>query len=129
MLTGSSSPSASMYRISTSYKCVVRFAPLTTQEYRARLLRENILPVDIVQSIFANLNQLVDFQRRFLIGVEAHAEQSGDAQRFGHLFMSMARRTPVTPSDGRRRTRSRSTSLTVPTSPGRTIWCNRRTPS
>lgn len=36
-----------------------------------------------------NLDSLVDFQRRFLIGVEANARLPPEDQRFGHLFATM----------------------------------------
>jgi cell division control protein 24 len=39
--------------------------------------------------LFANLNELVDFQRKFLIGVEANAVQPPEKQQFGQLFMQM----------------------------------------
>jgi cell division control protein 24 len=39
--------------------------------------------------LFANLNELVDFQRKFLIGVEANAIQAPDDQHFGDLFLQM----------------------------------------
>jgi cell division control protein 24 len=44
---------------------------------------------DTIHLLFANLNQLVDFQRRFLIGVESIASQPSAEQRFGNLFVQM----------------------------------------
>jgi len=45
--------------------------------------------VDTIHHLFANLNSLVDFQRRFLIGVEYHAGLPPSEQRFGNLFVQM----------------------------------------
>ena len=47
------------------------------------------MSADTIHLLFANLNQLVDFQRRFLIGVEAIASRSPAEQRFGNLFVQM----------------------------------------
>lgn len=48
-----------------------------------------MLPRDTIHAIFLNLNHLVDFQRKLLIGIESHAAQPAENQRFGHLFVSM----------------------------------------
>ncbi|CAG8679152.1 20784_t:CDS:10, partial [Gigaspora margarita] len=52
---------------------------------RARVVHD----ADTIHLLFANLNQLVDFQRRFLIGVEATSSASPEEQRFGTLFIQM----------------------------------------
>ncbi|CAG8494941.1 12204_t:CDS:2, partial [Gigaspora rosea] len=59
------------------------------QNYARELLRQDIVSADTIHLLFANLNQLVDFQRRFLIGVEATSSASPEEQRFGNLFIQM----------------------------------------
>lgn len=51
----------------------------------------DVISQDQIHGLFLNLNALADFQRRFLIGVEANASQSPDNQRFGYLFLQMVR--------------------------------------
>ncbi|KAJ2517000.1 Guanine nucleotide exchange factor for Cdc42p [Coemansia sp. RSA 1939] len=51
--------------------------------------KKNIISSDSLRYIFANLNSLVDFQRRFLIGVEANASQPPEDQHFGAVFVNM----------------------------------------
>ncbi|KAJ2546651.1 Guanine nucleotide exchange factor for Cdc42p [Coemansia sp. RSA 1933] len=51
--------------------------------------KKNIISSDSLRYIFANLNSLVDFQRRFLIGVEANASQPPEEQHFGAVFVNM----------------------------------------
>ncbi|CAO3642873.1 unnamed protein product [Cunninghamella echinulata] len=46
-----------------------------------------VLPPDTLHQLFGNLNSLVDFQRRFLIQVEAQADNIPMEQRFGLLFV------------------------------------------
>ncbi|MBW0530487.1 hypothetical protein O181_070202 [Austropuccinia psidii MF-1] len=59
------------------------------QNYQRALLQREILPSDQIRALFMNLDSLVDFQRRFLIGVEANARLPPDDQRFGHLFTTL----------------------------------------
>ncbi|KAH9818874.1 hypothetical protein DFH28DRAFT_93554 [Melampsora americana] len=59
------------------------------QNYQRALLTREIMPSDQIRSLFMNLDSLVDFQRRFLIGVEANARLPHEDQRFGHLFATM----------------------------------------
>lgn len=59
------------------------------QNYQRALLQREILPSDQIRALFMNLDSLVDFQRRFLIGVEANARLPPDEQRFGHLFATL----------------------------------------
>ncbi|RUP44280.1 hypothetical protein BC936DRAFT_149684 [Jimgerdemannia flammicorona] len=58
------------------------------QNYMRELQNQNILPPDTIHYLFANLNNLVDFQRRFLISVEANADAPSQEQRWGQLFQS-----------------------------------------
>ncbi|KAJ2643772.1 Guanine nucleotide exchange factor for Cdc42p, partial [Coemansia sp. RSA 1285] len=57
--------------------------------YMEEVHKKNIISSDSLRYIFANLNSLVDFQRRFLIGVEANASQPPEDQHFGAVFVNM----------------------------------------
>nr|CAG8560715.1 11486_t:CDS:10 [Entrophospora candida] len=59
------------------------------QSYAKELQIKDIVSADTIHLLFANLNQLVDFQRRFLIRVEANASLPPSEQRFGILFIQM----------------------------------------
>ncbi|CAG8480089.1 2244_t:CDS:2 [Ambispora gerdemannii] len=59
------------------------------QDYARKLANQEVVNADTIHHLFANLNQLVDFQRRFLIGVESNASLPSSEQRFGFLFVSM----------------------------------------
>ncbi|KAJ1662198.1 Guanine nucleotide exchange factor for Cdc42p [Coemansia sp. RSA 1813] len=59
------------------------------QGYMEEVHKKNIISSDSLRYIFANLNSLVDFQRRFLIGVEANASQPPEDQHFGAVFINM----------------------------------------
>ncbi|KAJ2339374.1 Guanine nucleotide exchange factor for Cdc42p, partial [Coemansia sp. RSA 2673] len=59
------------------------------QGYMDELQKKNIIPNESVRYIFANLNSMVDFQRRFLIGVEANVSQPPEDQHFGAVFVNM----------------------------------------
>ncbi|KAI9251595.1 hypothetical protein BY458DRAFT_444177 [Sporodiniella umbellata] len=48
---------------------------------------QKILSPDAIHNLFGNLNTLVDFQRRFLVQIEAQAACSPQRQRFGFLFI------------------------------------------
>ncbi|KAH8550814.1 hypothetical protein BGW37DRAFT_457143 [Umbelopsis sp. PMI_123] len=58
-------------------------------EYKNELQKQSILPPDTVHYIFANLNALLDFQRRFMIQIEAIADKPPQEQHFGSLFTQM----------------------------------------
>ena len=47
----------------------------------------DLLTGDEVLTIFANLEQLLDFQRRFLISMESTLSQPQQEQRIGMLFI------------------------------------------
>ncbi|KAJ1881476.1 Guanine nucleotide exchange factor for Cdc42p, partial [Kickxella alabastrina] len=59
------------------------------QGYMDELQRKNIISSDTIRYIFANLNSIVDFQRRFLVGIEPYVPKSPEEQHFGELFVSM----------------------------------------
>ncbi|KAL1924889.1 uncharacterized protein VTP21DRAFT_4543 [Calcarisporiella thermophila] len=59
------------------------------QRYMHALSTHQILPPDKVFQIFSNLNEIVDFQRRFLVGIESNADKPPREQRFGELFIRM----------------------------------------
>jgi cell division control protein 24 len=62
---------------------------MVLQDYQSQLLKSDLITPDVSHHLFLNLNNLVDFQRRFLIGVEANASQAPDQQHFGLLFQEM----------------------------------------
>ncbi|KAI9263704.1 hypothetical protein BY458DRAFT_534397 [Sporodiniella umbellata] len=59
----------------------------TLQDYMWELQHQKILSPDTLHYLFGNLNSLLDFQRRFLIGLENMAEKSPREQRVGQLFL------------------------------------------
>ncbi|KAG5513318.1 hypothetical protein PMAC_001381 [Pneumocystis sp. 'macacae'] len=61
----------------------------TLQNYMHALQSNEIVSADTIHLLFANLNMLVDFQRRFLIGIEANSALQPEHQRFGALFIQM----------------------------------------
>lgn len=58
-------------------------------KYQAELQKTGILSVDTIHAMFPNLMALVDFQRRFLVGVEFNATLPPEEQRYGALFESL----------------------------------------
>ncbi|PVU97067.1 hypothetical protein BB561_000779 [Smittium simulii] len=59
------------------------------QGYMIELQSKQIVSNNTLRYIFSNLNHLVDFQRRCLIGIEANAPLPINEQRFGALFQNM----------------------------------------
>jgi len=57
------------------------------QDYMQCLEREEVVSKDLIHNLFLNLNQLVDFQRRFLIRVETQNSLSAHQQSWGNLFV------------------------------------------
>ncbi|KAJ3208089.1 hypothetical protein HDU67_007027 [Dinochytrium kinnereticum] len=57
------------------------------QNYEKELMHQNILTRDGVHSLFANLDELLDFQRRFLIAMESTLSLPTNEQRIGQLFI------------------------------------------
>lgn len=58
-------------------------------QYQTELQNLGILSADTVHFIFPNLFQLVDFQRRFAVGIEYHASLPPEEQQFGSLFVNL----------------------------------------
>ncbi|KAI5777525.1 hypothetical protein EDC01DRAFT_623953 [Geopyxis carbonaria] len=57
------------------------------QDYMRVLENGNNLSKDLIHNLFLNLNQLVDFQRRFLIRVETQNDLPAEQQNWGSLFV------------------------------------------
>ena len=57
------------------------------QEYSRQLEKEEVVSKDVLHNLFLNLNQLVDFQRRFLIRVETQNSLPAEQQNWGSLFV------------------------------------------
>ncbi|KAL1710614.1 hypothetical protein EV121DRAFT_266519 [Schizophyllum commune] len=56
-------------------------------KYSQALFQRNLLTQDLVLQLFPNLNKLINFQRQFLIQMEAINEQPWAEQRWGQLFL------------------------------------------
>ncbi|KAF9647329.1 hypothetical protein BDM02DRAFT_3261751 [Thelephora ganbajun] len=59
------------------------------QRYSTSLSQSNTIDQDTIHLLFPNLNKLLNFQRRFLIKLEATAEQTWKDQRWGLHFTEM----------------------------------------
>ncbi|KAF9255254.1 hypothetical protein L218DRAFT_1036269 [Marasmius fiardii PR-910] len=57
------------------------------QKYAIALSRSNIINQDTIHLLFPNLNQVLNFQRKFLIRIEGTAELPWHEQRWGQHFM------------------------------------------
>lgn len=57
-------------------------------EYQCKLQDSGLLSADTIHNLFPSLNVLIDFQRRFLIGIEYHAHLPPEEQRFGSVFLN-----------------------------------------
>ncbi|KAI8926869.1 hypothetical protein BC831DRAFT_504246 [Entophlyctis helioformis] len=56
--------------------------------YQEELLSSNMVNKDTVYKLFANLPELVDFQRRFLVSMESTLSMPSSEQRIGALFVN-----------------------------------------
>ncbi|KAJ3272590.1 hypothetical protein HDV01_005433 [Terramyces sp. JEL0728] len=56
-------------------------------QYQQELLRSNVVTKDILHSIFSNLGELLDFQRRFLFSLETALAAPAPDQRIGAIFI------------------------------------------
>jgi RhoGEF domain len=59
----------------------------TLQDYMRELEADDVISKDLIHVLFLNLNQLVDFQRRFLIRVETQNDLLPEQQSWGALFV------------------------------------------
>lgn len=57
-------------------------------EYQTELQTTGALSADTIHYLFPNLNVLIDFQRRFLIGIEYHARLPPKEQFIGSVFIN-----------------------------------------
>lgn len=57
-------------------------------EYQTELQSTGALSADTIHYLFPNLNVLIDFQRRFLIGIEYHARLPPQEQFIGSVFIN-----------------------------------------
>lgn len=57
-------------------------------EYQNELQASGALSADTIHYLFPNLNVLIDFQRRFLIGIEYHARLPPKEQLVGSVFIN-----------------------------------------
>ena len=55
--------------------------------YRNQLLQRGIINSEELYMLFPNLNDIIDFQRRFLISMEINGQVDPSRQRIGALFM------------------------------------------
>ncbi|MCJ1414224.1 hypothetical protein MMC32_000549 [Xylographa parallela] len=59
----------------------------TLQQFKTQLAQSGALPGDLVHEVFMNLDNLLDFQRRFLIRVEQQNSLEPSLQNWGRLFV------------------------------------------
>lgn len=58
------------------------------QRFKDLVVQKNVIPGDAVHDIFHNLDQILNFQRRFLIRVEQINKQDDTEQNWGKLFVN-----------------------------------------
>ena len=56
------------------------------QEYLTALSQSNAVPSDEIYLLFSGLNNLLDFQRKFLVRLESTATEPWEDQRWGLHF-------------------------------------------
>lgn len=59
----------------------------TLINYRDELIKSELISTEIINALFPNLNDIIDFQRRFLIGLECNASVPSKYQRIGSIFI------------------------------------------
>ncbi|KAJ3051941.1 hypothetical protein HDU99_008285, partial [Rhizoclosmatium hyalinum] len=57
------------------------------QKYQSELAATKVFSKDMMHQLFSNLNELVDFQRRFMVGMESTLNLGLAEQRIGQLFL------------------------------------------
>lgn len=58
--------------------------------FQSELQSSGVLSADTIHNLFPTLNNLIDFQRRFLIGIEYHAQLPPQEQFIGVVFSNFA---------------------------------------
>jgi cell division control protein 24 len=79
--------------VDTERKYILSLEELQAYEKEAVTLR--VLGKDMAHGIFANLNELLDFQRRFLINMERVLTLPVNEQRIGQLFIANVSACPL----------------------------------
>lgn len=58
------------------------------QAYKNEIMSQGVLKKDVAWEIFVNLDDLVDFQQRFLLALEAVLHLPVEEQRIGQVFIT-----------------------------------------
>ncbi|ODV83005.1 hypothetical protein CANARDRAFT_178028 [[Candida] arabinofermentans NRRL YB-2248] len=56
-------------------------------KYRGELIKSEYISSENINMLFPNLTEILDFQRRFLVGLECNAAVPSKYQRFGSVFL------------------------------------------
>jgi cell division control protein 24 len=56
-------------------------------DYRDELIKSECLVIEDINILFPNLNEIIDFQRKFLIGLECNSNIPNKYQRIGSVFI------------------------------------------
>ncbi|KAH3660111.1 hypothetical protein OGAPHI_007316 [Ogataea philodendri] len=56
-------------------------------KFRAELIQAGLISSENINMLFPNLSEIVDFQRRFLVGLECNTAVPGKYQRIGSVFL------------------------------------------
>lgn len=59
----------------------------TLCKYKDELMKRELISSDDINMLFPNLNEIVDFQRRILVGLECNAVVPSEYQRLGSVFV------------------------------------------
>lgn len=62
----------------------------TLQAYRTDLVNAQLFSLEQIHTLFPNLNEIIDFQRRFLMGLECNINVPDKYQRIGLVFIHAA---------------------------------------
>ncbi|OWB70646.1 guanyl-nucleotide exchange factor activity protein [[Candida] boidinii] len=62
----------------------------TLFKYKNSLVKSELISSENINMLFPNIGEIVDFQRRFLIGLECNATVPGIYQRIGSIFLHAA---------------------------------------
>ncbi|EPY52749.1 RhoGEF Scd1 [Schizosaccharomyces cryophilus OY26] len=63
--------------------------------FMTALQQRKVLSLETILKIFTNLNEILDFQRRFLVGLEMNLSLPPQEQRIGALFLALEERFSV----------------------------------